>query len=110
MSYSAEPNQTADTPLNALAAELGAMQVIAKALSDIHDRETRHRVLSWANERFTEVAPPVPAPIYAAATPSPLCDDPTLSVEGLEEFFEQPRGVAELLALQTLQELPVLPE
>ena len=104
--YSVEHDQTADSNLNALAAELGAMQVIAKALSDIRDRDARQRVLTWANERFTAPPAPAPVPIHAVAPRSALCDDPTLSVEGLEEFFEQPRGVAEMLALQSIQELP----
>jgi hypothetical protein len=104
--YSAELDQNADSNLNALAAELGAMQVIAKALSDIRDREARQRILTWANERFTALPAPAPVPIHAVAPRSALCDDPTLSVEGLEEFFEQPRGVAEMLALQSIQELP----
>src|SRR5262249_46837544 len=72
--------------LDALAAEIAAMQVIANALSDIHDREARQRVLSWALERFTAPSPP-PQVVYATA-PWPLGDDPTLSCEGLEEFFE----------------------
>ncbi|HKB09865.1 MAG TPA: hypothetical protein VKD69_04390 [Vicinamibacterales bacterium] len=90
-------------PVDALAAELAAMQVIARALSDIDDRESRHRVLCWAKERFITALPPV-APPVATAVRSALADDPTLSVEGLEEFFEQPRGVAEMLALQTMSE------
>jgi hypothetical protein len=92
-----DSNSTLDT----LAAELGAMQIIAKALSDVRDRDARQRVLSWAQERFTEL-PPAPLPV-CVATPKPAQDDDdTLSVEGLQEFFEQPRGVAELMALQTL--------
>jgi len=104
--YIADHDRSSDSTLDALAAELGAMQTIAKALTDIRDLEARHRVLSWANERFIVALPTVTAPVCSIALRAALNEDPTLSVEGLEEFFEQPRGVAELLALQSIQELP----
>jgi len=104
------PNSAVDhapgslAPLDALAAEIAAMQVIANALADIPDREARQRVLSWARERFT--APLSPArPVFATR---PVDNDPTLSCEGLEEFFEQPRGVAERLAVETMERFPGL--
>jgi len=86
-----------DATLDALAAEIAAMHVIANALADIPDAEARQRVLSWARGRFT--APPsLTRPVVATR---PVDHDPTLSCEGLEEFFERPRSVAERLAVET---------
>jgi hypothetical protein len=100
--YIADNAPSSVSTLDTLAAEIGAMQVIARALGDIHDREGRQRVLSWAHERFTAL-PPAPA-VFATAAKAVVDEDPTLSCEGLEEFFERPRGVAEILALQTLED------
>jgi len=91
---------TSDSTLDALAAELGAMQVIANALSDIRDSDTRRRVLSWANERFVTAAVSVAPPVRPAETRSVGVDD-TLEVDSLYEFFERrPHNDAALLALQ----------
>jgi len=97
---SAGHEPTSDSTLNALAAELGAMQVIANALSDIRDSDTRRRVLSWANERFVTAAVSVAPPVRAAET-KPVSVDDTLEVDSLYEFFERrPQNDAALLALQ----------
>ena len=97
---SAGHEPTSDSTLNALAAELGAMQVIANALSDIRDSDTRRRVLSWANERFVTAAISVAPPVPAAET-KPVSVDDTLEVDSLYEFFERrPQNDAALLALQ----------
>src|SRR5690349_9456110 len=98
--HSAAQIPTSDSTLDALAAELGAMQVIANALSDIHDSETRRRVLSWANERFVTAAVTVAAPVHPIETRTISVDD-TLEVDSLYEFFERrPQNDAALLALQ----------
>jgi hypothetical protein len=98
--YSADLDPIADSHLDSLAAELGAMQVIAKALAEIRDRETRRRVLAWADAKFS-TAPPPPAPLPARAAAARAADeDPTLSVDSLYEFFEQPRSVTDLVAFE----------
>jgi hypothetical protein len=97
--YSADHELVSDSTLDALAAELGAMQVIAKALSDIRDCDTRLRVLSWANERFVTAAVPTVLPVRATAT-TPANIDDSLEVDSLYEFFERPQNATELLALQ----------
>ena len=98
--HSAGHEPTSDSTLDALAAELGAMQVIANALSDIRDSDTRRRVLSWANERFVTAAVAVAPPVRPAETRSVSVDD-TLEVDSLYEFFERrPQNDAALLALQ----------
>jgi hypothetical protein len=88
-----------DSTLDALAAELGAMQVIANALSDIRDSDTRRRVLSWANERFVTAAVAVAVPVAPMERKAVDADD-TLEVDSLYEFFERPQNDAALLALQ----------
>ena len=102
--YTAEFDQVFDTTLDALASEIAAMEVIAKALSNIRDRETRQRVLSWAHDRFT-VAPP-PMPMAAAAPAVSVNTDPTLEVDSLAEFFDRPQTAAELLALHAASAFP----
>ena len=98
--HSAGLKPTSDSTLDALAAELGAMQVIANALSDIHDADTRRRVLSWANERFVTAAVSVAPPVRPTETRT-ACVDDTLEVDSLYEFFERrPQNDAALLALQ----------
>ena len=98
--HSAGHEATSDSTLDALAAELGAMQVIANALSDIRDADTRRRVLSWANERFVTAAVSVTPPVRPAET-RPVSVDDTLEVDSLYEFFERrPQHDAALLALQ----------
>jgi len=98
--HSAGHEPTSDSTLDALAAELGAMQVIANALSDIRDSDTRRRVLSWANERFVTAAVSVAPPVRPTETRSISVDD-TLEVDSLYEFFERrPQNDAALLALQ----------
>ena len=98
--HSAGHTPTSDSTLDALAAELGAMQVIANALSDIHDSDTRRRVLSWANERFVTAAVSVAPPARPTETRTVAVDD-TLEVDSLYEFFERrPQNDAALLALQ----------
>jgi hypothetical protein len=90
---------TSDSTLDALAAELGAMHVIAKALSDVSDSDTRRRVLSWAHERFITAAVPVALPVRPAETRPDHVDD-TLEVDSLYELFEGPQNDAALLALR----------
>ena len=98
--HSAGHEATSDSTLDALAAELGAMQVIANALSDIRDSDTRRRVLSWANERFVTAAVSVAPPVRPTET-RPVSIDDTLEVDSLYEFFERrPQNDAALLALQ----------
>jgi len=96
---SAGHDSTPNPTLDALAAELGAMQVIANALSDIRDCETRRRVLSWANERFM-TAVPVAAPVQPTAVTRAVDTDDTLEVDSLAEFFERPQNDTALLAMQ----------
>jgi hypothetical protein len=97
---SAGHESTSNPTLDALAAELGAMQVIANALSDIRDCDTRRRVLSWANERFMTAAIPA-APLVQSTTAIRAVDaDDTLEVDSLAEFFERPQNDTALLALQ----------
>jgi len=97
--YTADYEPIADSNLDALAAELGAMQVIAKALGDIRDVDTRRRVLTWANERLVVTAAvPAALPARAAQIAQVEVDD-TLEVDSLAEFFERPQNAAELLAL-----------
>ena len=97
--HSAGHEPTSDSTLDALAAELGAMQVIANALSDIRDCDTRRRVLSWANERFVTAAVTVALPARPAESRAVMVDD-TLEVDSLAEFFERPSNDAALLAFQ----------
>jgi hypothetical protein len=94
--YTADHEPIAESTLDALASELGAMQVIGQALSSIRDRETRQRVLAWAHERFTMAPAPEPLPIRSTAVRA-ADEDPTLSVDCLFEFFE-PRTATALLA------------
>jgi hypothetical protein len=92
---------------DALAAELDAMQAIARALEGIADHQTRIRVLAWANARFNAAAVPAaqpsPAPADAAARAAignPF-DDPALAdqtldysalaVEPLYDLFDDPQ-------------------
>ena len=97
---SAAHESTSNPTLDALAAELGAMQVIANALSDIRDSDTRRRVLSWANERFVTAPVSVAPPVRPTET-RPVSEDDTLEVDSLYEFFERrPQNDAALLALQ----------
>src|SRR3954470_22030918 len=96
--HSAGHERTSDSTLDALAAELGAMQVIANALSDIQDSDTRRRVLSWANERFVTAAAAVAVPVRPTDSKAINVDD-TLDVDSLYEFFERrPENDAALLA------------
>jgi hypothetical protein len=97
--HSAGHERTSDSTLDALAAELGAMQVIANALSDIRDSDTRRRVLSWANERFVTAAVSVALPVRSPEITAVNADD-TLEVDSLYELFERPQNDAALLALQ----------
>src|SRR4051812_44348333 len=97
---SAGHESTSNSTLDALAAELGAMQVIANALSDIRDCDTRRRVLSWANERFVTAAV-VALPVRPTETRAVTTDD-TLEVDSLAEFFERPQNETALLALQAM--------
>jgi len=85
--HTADQDPIADSTLDALAAELAAMQVIGKALSSIREHETRLRVLSWAHERFSAVAAAEPLPVRAVASSGGGDEDP-LSVDCLHEFFE----------------------
>src|SRR4051794_24638209 len=97
---SAGYDATSDSTLDVLAAELGAMQVIAKALSDIRDCDTRRRVLCWANERFVTAAVAVALPVRATETrPIDVDADDTLEVNSLADFFERPQHDTALLAL-----------
>src|SRR5438045_726413 len=98
--YTAEHDVTEDSTLDALAAELAAMQVIAKTLSTIRERDTRCRVLAWATERFTAAPEMEPLPVHPAGW-KPATDDPMLEVDSLYEFFEPARGVADSLAAAT---------
>ena len=97
---SAGHESTSNPTLDALAAELGAMQVIANALSDIRDCDTRRRVLSWANERFMTSAVPVAVPVPSTSETRAVDTDDTLEVDSLAEFFERPQNDTALLALQ----------
>jgi len=97
---SAAHDSTSNPTLDALAAELGAMQVIANALSDIRDCETRRRVLSWANERFMTAEVPVAVPVQATPVTRAVATDDTLEVDSLAEFFERPQNDTALLAMQ----------
>jgi len=97
---SAGHESTSNPTLDALAAELGAMQVIANALSDIRDCDTRRRVLSWANERFITAAVPVAVPVQLTTETRAVDTDDTLEVNSLAEFFERPQNDTALLALQ----------
>jgi hypothetical protein len=93
--YTAAHEPIADSTLDALATELGAMQAIGQALSSIRDREIRQRVMAWANERFTMAPPPEPLPVRSTAMKA-ADEDPTLSVDSLWELFE-PRAATDLL-------------
>src|SRR6476661_4773749 len=97
---SAGHESTSNPTLDALAAELGAMQVIANALSDIRDCDTRRRVLSWANERFITAAVTVAVPVQSTPEIRAVDIDDTLEVDSLAEFFERPQNDTALLALQ----------
>lgn len=97
---SAAHESTSNPTLDALAAELGAMQVIANALSDIRDCDTRRRVLSWANERFVTAAVVVSVPVQSTPEIRAVATDDTLEVDSLAEFFERPQNDTALLALQ----------
>lgn len=97
---SAGHESTSNPTLDALAAELGAMQVIANALSDIRDCDTRRRVLSWANERFITAAVTVAVPVQSTPETRAVDIDDTLEVDSLAEFFERPQNDTALLALQ----------
>jgi hypothetical protein len=97
---SAGHESTSNPTLDALAAELGAMQVIANALSDIRDCDTRRRVLSWANERFITAAVAVAVPVQSTTEMRAVDTDDTLEVDSLAEFFERPQNDTALLALQ----------
>jgi len=97
---SAGHESTFNPTLDALAAELGALQVIANALSDIRDCDTRRRVLSWANERFMTSAVPVAVPVPSTSETRAVDTDDTLEVDSLAEFFERPQNDTALLALQ----------
>jgi hypothetical protein len=97
---SAAHDSTSNPTLDALAAELGAMQVIANALSDIRDCETRRRVLSWANERFMSAAVAVAVPVQPTPVTRAAATDDTLEVDSLAEFFERPQNDTALLAMQ----------
>jgi len=91
----ADHDSIADSTLDALATELGAMQVIGQALGSIRDRETRLRVLAWAHERFNAAPAAAPRPVRSA---TPAADeDPTLSVDSLYELFE-PRSATDVLS------------
>src|SRR5476651_1389250 len=61
---------------NGLQAELSAIQVIAVALAQLEDEETRARVLHWATERFCRTVPVVP--VVALSAPSAVADAPQL--------------------------------
>jgi hypothetical protein len=97
--HTADQDPIADSTLDALAAELAAMQLIAKALSSVRDHETRLRVLSWAHERFNAASALEQPPVSTVA--SMAADDDPLSVDSLQEFFE-PSGRGESVAAQAL--------
>src|SRR5689334_13035755 len=66
--------------------ELEAMQTIARALASVSDRETRLRILRWTNERFGGLAAAAPARPATAA--EQRASDPSLSVDGVVDLFE----------------------
>jgi len=119
------PNQKAD----ALSVELIAICAVGKALASLEDAEARKRVLRWANERFqpaltapTQALVPASVPSPATVPPLRLASEPDLTVDGLDDLFEQPaapvaakvtedNGVVQSLAedLSDLYELPAAP-
>ncbi len=78
--HQAAASQPASSP-DDLTAEIAAMQKIGTALAGLND-EVRLRVLRWAAERFSPLAP-----VQVAAT-QPNGQDTTLAVDSLEDFFD----------------------
>lgn len=99
-------SDSTSTLANQLNVELDAMKQIAEAVSSLPDRESRARVLRWVAERlatFSETqigesclpAPrlsPDPAPAGAQMCASTEGDS-SLTVDGIEALFEQPRNL-----------------
>jgi len=82
---------------DALSVELIAICAIGKALASVEDPEARKRVLRWANERFQpesttpeQALVPAPVPSPAAVPALRLAPEPDLTVDGLDDLFEQP--------------------
>jgi hypothetical protein len=75
---------------NPVGAELAAMQAIADAMAALPDDEARRRVVEWIAERF-DVQPKQAAPASSTVEfPATPAHDSSLSVAGLEEFFDGP--------------------
>jgi hypothetical protein len=72
------------------ASELSAILAVGKALSTLQDPEARLRVLRWANERYNapEAVEQAPSPVQLSAAAT----DNTLSMEGLDAFFQLAPG------------------
>ena len=84
-----------DTPLTV---ELEAMATIGRVLDVIHAPDIRHRVLSWACERWGDPAKRVnPASTSLANDPTLSLDaidgvnDPALSVDSIDDLFGEVR-------------------
>ena len=78
---------------DALDVELIALCAVGKALASLEDPEARMRVLRWASERFRahSTAPSQPlAPVPVPAPALRLAPEPDLTVDGLDDLFEEP--------------------
>jgi len=96
--YPFSQGNTADPTLDAVAVELEAMQVIARALGGIRDPQIRQRVLQWANERFNGGR--TPDPPRPRREPVDNSDESGLDVGPLYDFFNVARPSTESLSLQ----------
>ena len=71
--------------------EVHVMLEVAQALERLEDPAARQRVLHWLTERYQNDI--VPAPARAEAASHTTAADPSLTVDGLSEFF--PSGGAD---------------
>ena len=81
--------------VDALRVELVAICAVGKALASLEDPEARMRVLRWASGRFrahstTPSQPLAPAPVPVPAPALRLAPEPDLTVDGLDDLFEEP--------------------
>jgi hypothetical protein len=86
--HSPNDARKAGPAIDAISAEIGAMQAIADALTGIRDPETRQRVLQWAIERFsTTPRADATAPRASARV---LDDELALGIDRLDDLFDGP--------------------